>query len=165
MTTESPIPVWIKLVTNETLYCEMLYEDRGIYFVRHPYLVNFASDGKGRTNILLSEWVPYSSKNTVPITATNVIAIGNLQKDNKELFGDVVLQNEMTDVKHEIFELIKKTHILPSHWINEKYEKIMAMIIDNAKRFDRTPPPLEELTETFYSFIMKFNEPETSARN
>lgn len=158
------MPVWLKLTTGDSVFGELQNEKDGVFFVKNLYQVHFMIRG-GVTHVALTEWIPYSNNKIAPIMANNVVAMGNLESKIKKMYGDILLQNEIEEVKEEIMEMMLATPVLKPEWIEEKLNEILKRIVSYSVRFDIIPPPIEDVTNSLYDFIIKKNEPETETRH
>lgn len=158
------IPLWFKLTSGETLFGELTGEKDGVFFVKNPYSVTFINRGD-TTNVALQEWISFSNNNVASITASNVVSMGNLDADIKKTYGEMLLQNDVGEIKQEIYEMMLATPALKPEWIEEKLNEIMKRIVSHSVRFDTVPPPFDDISDSLYTFIIKENEPETATRH
>lgn len=161
---EIPLPVCIKLLSGETLFGELLYEQDGVFFVRNTYTLVQGQRASGMVEIGMVKWIPFTDKNITPINAVNVATMVDMGREQKEIYGEMLLKYDLEAIKKELIAEMNKAAFLKKELVDAKFEDMLNVIINNSLTFGNIPPPISEVREGFNAFILKYFEPETEVK-
>lgn len=161
MNKDLPLPVCVKMNSGETLFAEHLRNVSGNHIVlRNVFSVIIGNN----MQFGITKWIPFTEESQLPLSPGSITSIVPLDNIHKKEFGKMLLSIDIDEIKSDVYNMMLNSPIIPSEWLETKFEQLLDVTMHNALVYERLLPDSEELKESFHSFIIKQYEPETETK-